>query len=94
MIFQVPVIAVFTKFDQFKRDVKMRLEDKARDSGTHFDTEVESHEGPDPGTHSDTEVESVFVQNYLAPLSGAPPFVRLEGEGFFSRFTPTLISVL
>jgi len=94
MIFRVPVIAVFTKFDQFRRDVRMRLEDEAYDSGTHLNTEVESHEGHDPGTHSNTEVENVFVQNYLAPLSGPPPFVRLEGECFFSWFTPTLISVL
>jgi hypothetical protein len=30
--FQVPVIAVFTKFDQFKRDVGMKLEDQGLDS--------------------------------------------------------------
>ena len=29
--FQVPVIAVFTKYDQFKRDVGMRLEDQGHD---------------------------------------------------------------
>ena len=67
MIFQVPVIAVFTKYDQFKRDIKMKLED----------------EGRDPGTHFDTEVESVFNQYYLASLSGPPPLVRLESENPF-----------
>ena len=66
MIFQVPVIAVFTKYDQFKRNIKMNLEDK----------------GIDPGTHLDAEVERVFNQYYLTPLGGTPPFVRLEGEDF------------
>ena len=63
--FQVPVIAVFTKFDQFKRDIKMKLED----------------EGHDPGMDLDTEVENIFNQHYLARLNGPPPFIRLESEG-------------
>ena len=36
--FQVPVIAVFTKYDQFKRDIKMKLEDENRE--TDLDVEV------------------------------------------------------
>ena len=63
-IFQVPVIALFTKYDQFKRDMKMRLEDQGRDSEMYFDAEV----------------ESVFQEYYLAALSGPPPFIRLESE--------------
>ena len=63
--FQVPVIAVFTKFDQFRRDIKMKLMD----------------EGRDPGMDLNTEVENVFNQYYLANLNGPPPFIRLEGEG-------------
>ena len=80
MIFQVPVIAVFTKFDQFKRNIKMKLED----------------EGRDPETHFETEVESVFNRYYLDSLSGTgpPPFVRLESEVFFRQFTTMLIPVL
>ena len=39
--FQVPVIAVFTKFDQFKRDTKMKLEDEGRDP-EDLNTEVEN----------------------------------------------------
>jgi hypothetical protein len=31
VLFQVPVIAVFTKYDQFRRDVEMKLEDQGRD---------------------------------------------------------------
>jgi hypothetical protein len=78
MIFQVSVIAVFTKYDQFRRNVKMKLED----------------EGRDPETDLDTEVENVFDRYYLGSLSGPPPFVRLESEDFFRQFTPILISVL
>jgi hypothetical protein len=35
----VPVIAVFTKYDQFKRDIKMKLEDENLE--TDLDVEVE-----------------------------------------------------
>ena len=41
MIIQVPVIAVFTKYDQFKRNIKMKLEDEERSPET-FETEAES----------------------------------------------------
>ena len=78
MIFQVPVIAVFTKYDQLRRNVKMRLKE----------------EGRDPDTHFDTEVENVFDRHYLAGLSGPPPFVRLEGDQFFDQFILILISDL
>ena len=65
--FQVPVVAVFTKFDQFRRNIRMELED----------------EGGDPGTdlRLNTEVENMFNQRYLAKLNGPPPFIRLESEG-------------
>ena len=62
--FQVPVIAVFTKYDQFKRDIKMKLQD----------------EGRDPETDLNAEVENTFNQHYLASLNGHPPFIRLESE--------------
>jgi len=78
VIFQVPVIAVFTKYDQFKHDIKMKLED----------------EGRDPGIHFDTEVEHVFNEYYLVSLSGPPPFVCLESEDSFNQFTPIFIPVL
>jgi hypothetical protein len=63
---QVPVIAVFTKYDQFKREVRMKLEDR------HCD----------PGTNIDDEVEGIFNQHYLAGLRGSPLFIRLESEYF------------
>ena len=62
--FQVPVIAVFTKFDQFKRDIKMKLQD----------------EGRDPDIDLNTEVENEFKRHYLDVLKGPPPFIRLESE--------------
>jgi hypothetical protein len=34
------VIAVFTKYDQFRREIRMRLEDRQCDA-THLDAEVE-----------------------------------------------------
>jgi hypothetical protein len=37
-IFQVPVIALFTKYDQFKRDVKIKFKDHP---DTNIDVEVE-----------------------------------------------------
>jgi len=62
--FQVPVIAVFTKYDQFKRDIKMKLEDEDRDREMELNAEV----------------ENIFDQHYLASLDGPPPFIRLESE--------------
>jgi hypothetical protein len=65
-VFEVPVIAVFTKYDQFKRDISCKLEDEDRD----------------PSTDLEDEAESMFQQHYLAGLGGTPPFVRLESENF------------
>ena len=65
-ILQVPVIALFTKYDQFKLDIKMKLEDEL----DHPETDI------------DAEVKKVFEQHYLARLSGPPPFICLESEGF------------
>jgi hypothetical protein len=66
-LFEVPVIALFTKFDQFKRDIAIELEDKGHDPGTDL---------------VDAKVESVFTQHYLANFAKDPhpPFIRLESE--------------
>ena len=64
--FQVPVIAVFTKFDQFKRDTKFNLVDQGRD----------------PKTDLNAEVENIFNQRYLASLKESPPFIRLESKDY------------
>ena len=58
------MIAVFTKYDQFKRNIKMKLEDEDRD----------------PKIYLDAEAENIFKQHYLDSLSGPPPFIRLESE--------------
>jgi hypothetical protein len=60
---EVPVIAVFTKFDQFKRNIEMKLED----------------DGRDPRVDLNEEVESMFREHYQAGLGGSPLLVRLEG---------------
>ena len=70
-IFQVPVIAVFTKYDQFKRDIKLEYE----------------YDHPEAVTDIDAEVKRVFEQQYLAKLSGPPPFIHLESED--SSLLPT-----
>ena len=66
MTFKVPVIAVFTKFDQFKREVRYKLEDGGRG----------------PGTDPNEEVERLFREHYQDSLGESPRFVRLESEGF------------
>ena len=66
--FQVTEIVVFTKFDQFKRNIQMQLEDEGRAQEVSLNDEV----------------ETIFNQQYLAKLNGVngpPPFVRLESEG-------------
>ena len=65
------MIAVFTKFDQFRRDVKIKLEDRVCD----------------PEMHLDDEVERIFKERYLANLAGPPPFIRLQSEGFVNEST-------
>jgi hypothetical protein len=63
--FQVPVIAVFTKYDQFLRNVKMDVLD---DPDKYPDTSV-------------SEVaEQVFREHYLCPLGDSTGYVRLESE--------------
>lgn len=61
----VPVIAVFTKYDQFRLDIEMNLEDRGC---------------PEPATEAPAEAERVFKEEYLRNLGEAPQFVRLESE--------------
>jgi hypothetical protein len=65
------VIAVFTKYDQFRLDIEMNLQD-----GGCSDPEMEA-----PG-----EAERVFKEHYLDNLGVAPQFVRLESEVLESRY--------
>jgi hypothetical protein len=72
------VIAVFTKYDQFKREVKMKLEDQHHDPGTDFEADV----------------ERIFNEHYLANFGESPPFVRLESEAFLNKLARTTLIVV
>jgi hypothetical protein len=63
----VPVIAVFTKYDQFRRETIFMLEDQGFDAST------------DPALLN-AEMERTFKEQYLAKLKGSIPVVRLESE--------------
>ena len=63
--FVVPVIAVFTKYDQFKNNIEIDLE---RDGFVNWETEAPA------------VAERVFQEQYLCKLRGTPHFVRLESE--------------
>jgi hypothetical protein len=60
----VPVIAVFTKYEQFKFNIRMKLEDEDR-----HDSETGAKES-----------ERIFQEHYLKVLGANPPFVRLESK--------------
>jgi len=62
------VIAVFTKFDQFRRDIRMKVEDQDRDAD-------------DPAIVN-AEMERIFDEEFLAHLKESPPIVRLKSEDF------------
>jgi len=62
------VIAVFTKFDQFRRDIRMKVEDQDRDA--------------DNPAILNAEMERIFNEEFLEHLKESPPIVRLESEDF------------
>ena len=63
--FIVPLIAVFTKYDQFKDNIEISLE---RAGCANWETRAH------------VEAERVFQEQYLGKLGGKPHFVRLESE--------------
>ena len=63
--FQVPVIAVFTKYDQFRRNAEMDVLD---DPDRYPDSNVSQ------------VVEKQFRDHYLRPLGEGVRYVRLESE--------------
>ena len=65
----VPVIAVFTKYDQFRRETIFSLEDQGFDARTDL-------------ARLNAEMERTFKEQYLAKLTGSVPVVRLESEEF------------
>ena len=71
-MFQVPVIAVFTKYEQFRREVVMKLED--------------SQQGGEVGQALlDAKMEEIFNKHYRANLSESVLCVRLESEEFVDK---------
>ena len=61
--FQVPVIAVFTKYDQFRRNVEM---------------DVSDYPDKYPDSNAPQVVENLFQEHYLRPLGDNVKYVRLE----------------
>jgi hypothetical protein len=59
----VPIIAVFTKYDQFKFNVEMMLEDEGDDSL--------------PGVIEE-KAKELFQAEYLGMISGQPRYITLE----------------
>jgi hypothetical protein len=72
----VPVIAVFTKYDQFRRDMVLRLEDQGIETSTD---EVLLN----------AEVEKTFNEQYLANLTESAPVVRLESKKYVNQLACT-----
>jgi hypothetical protein len=62
---QVPVIAVFTKYDQFRRNVEIDVSD---DPNRYLDSNVSQ------------VVEEQFQEHYLCPLGDDVKYVRLESK--------------
>lgn len=71
---QVPVIAVFTKYDQFKIDVKMKMEDDEKDIT--------------PETLS-SEINQQFEKEYLQGVERQTEYVQLESEYFMYSYSGT-----
>jgi hypothetical protein len=70
------VIAVFTKYDQFKREIRMKWEDQ---HGNAADLDA------------DAETERIFNECYLANLKGSPLVVRLESKDFIDHLACTML---
>ena len=67
MLWKVPVIAVFTKYDQFKRDIRIKL--AARSQGNARPTKKDATD----------EAEKIFQEQYWNVIKGGSPrHVRLE----------------
>ena len=62
--FEVPIIVVFTKYDQFLRNVRFDVSD---DPGIHLGRSV-------------SEVAERFQEHYLRPLGDKVTYVRLESK--------------
>ena len=66
----MPVIAVFTKYDQFKRELSFKLEDLGRN----------------PDIHLEHEADTIFREHYLVGINRDSPSVRLQSEIFVTNY--------
>ena len=73
----VPVIAVFTKYDQLVRETSFRLEDQGLDTSD--------------AVLLNAEVEKIFKGQYLAKLPVSAPAVCLESENFVNQLACTML---
>ena len=77
---KVPVIAVFTKYDQFKRDVKMKLVSRSMGNASMKDVK--------------NEAEKIFQEQYWSVIKGSSPrYVRLESKVHY-HISPHLVGWL
>ena len=63
--FEVPVVVLFTKYDQFWRNVEMHLADYPNEF---------------PESNVSDVVDQIFEEHYLHPLGDEVRFVRLASE--------------
>ena len=71
--FKVPVIVVFTKYDQFLRNVTMDVSDDPAKYSNRSVSEV---------------AEELFQEHYLCPLGDGIRYVRLESELQLASYLP------
>jgi hypothetical protein len=74
----VPMIAVFTKYEQFRVDTELKVR--------NLDTRTASD-----AVLLKTMVENTFKEQYLAKLTGSPPVVCLESENFVNHLACTML---
>ena len=79
--FQVPVIAVFTKYDQFRRNVEMDMSD-------YPDKYLDSNVSPNQ------VAEKQFQDYYLRPLGNGVRHVRLESTSLGAMCQPHILMLL
>ena len=74
--FEVPVIGVFTKYEQFRRNIKMHLED---------------HPNENLGGNIADVADRRFRDDYLRPLGAGARFVQVESVFRAKCFSYVLI---
>ena len=68
--FQVPIIVIFTKYDQFLRNVGIDLED-CKDEDPSVDISQKAKE---------KAAKEIFEEHFMRPLGEHVPWVQFQGE--------------